>query len=75
MSASTSTAFTHRDPLRPNRSFGNGLGLLLSEQRCLRRTHPYALSVRGFSPFDSLRHRVQATRRERMANPPEVVSA
>jgi hypothetical protein len=65
MSSSASAAFILRDPLRTNLSFGNGLGLLLSEQRRLRSTHPYARCVRASSPFVSLRQRVQAARQER----------
>lgn len=41
-------------------TFGNGLGLLLHEQRCLRRAHPRRHPSRGLSPFASLRRRVLA---------------
>jgi hypothetical protein len=39
-------------------TFGNGLGLLLLEQRHLRRADPRLFGT--LSPYDSLRRRIQA---------------
>ena len=41
-------------------SFGNGLGLLLHEQRCLRRAHPRQRPERALSPVAALRRRLHA---------------
>ena len=40
--------------------FGNGLGLLLHEQRALRRAHPDQTRAGALSPLVSLRRRVHA---------------
>ena len=50
------------DTLSVGPTFGNGLGLLLYEQRRLRRANPRQQPRRALSPFASLRQRVQEPR-------------
>ncbi len=51
--------FVRRDTPPAGPTFCNGLGLLLHEQRRLRRIDPRRQSDRTLSPFISLRRRVQ----------------
>jgi hypothetical protein len=60
---SASSAITRFEPVSSGPTFGNGLGLLLHEQRRLRRSDPRRPPGRALSPFASLRRRVQAALR------------
>ncbi len=51
--------FVRRDAPSAGPTFCNGLGLLLHEQRRLRRLDPRRQSDRTLSPFMSLHRRVQ----------------
>jgi hypothetical protein len=55
MSAPSSTAFTHHHAPLTDLAFGNGLGLLLWEQRRLRRVSRHQRPSGSDSPFVSLR--------------------
>ena len=57
---SASAAVDRLDPPSSGPTFRNGLGLLLHEQRRLRRADPRPQSGRALSPFTSLRRRSQA---------------
>jgi hypothetical protein len=58
MSALSSTAFTHQHAELTDLAFGNGLGLLLWEQRRLRRASRHQRAIGSDSPLVSLRQRV-----------------
>jgi hypothetical protein len=57
---SAPTAVARFDPPPADPTFWNGLGVLLYEQRRLRRADPRRRLDRALSPFASLRRRVQA---------------
>jgi hypothetical protein len=61
MFASSSTASTHHHSAFADLAFGNGLGVLLWEQRRLRRVDRHRRPVGSRSPFVSLRQRNQPT--------------
>ena len=57
---SAPSAFARFDRPPAGLAFWNGLGLLLCEQRRLRRADPRRQPNRALSPFVSLRRRAQA---------------